>query len=103
MASEVGPEDCRDTGHRFARDLSRLSVARLEGLMPFLLTEQKGDVIVGDHEIASVCTRATLFSIEEQVGRDRGDGGAKEGGSVVWMDAVGAEQVLREFENGASH
>ena len=83
MACEEGPEDCRDTGHRFARDMSRVSVARLEGLMPFLVSDQKGDVAVGDHEIVGVCTRDSFSFIEEKVERDRGDGGAKEGDSVV--------------------
>jgi hypothetical protein len=63
LVCEEGPEDCGDTGHRFARDLARVSVARLEGLIPFLVTEQKGGVADGDHEIAGVCTRSTFSSI----------------------------------------
>ncbi len=68
--------------------------------MPFFITEQKVEVIVGDHEIPGVRAGATLSSIEAQVGRDRGDGGAKEGDSMVRLDADGAEEVLRELEDG---
>ncbi len=57
--------------------------------MPFFITEQKGDVVVGDHEIAGVRAGATLSSVREQVGHDRGDGGALEGYSMsdwLWME-----------------
>jgi hypothetical protein len=71
--------------------------------MPFFITEQKGGVAVGYHEIAGVSTRATFSSNEEQVGRVRGDIGAEEGDSVVRLDADGAEQVLREIKDDAGH
>jgi hypothetical protein len=57
--------------------------SRTRGPCAFFITEQKGDVAVGDHEIAGMCTGATLSAVEEHVRRDRGDGGAKEEESVV--------------------
>ncbi len=60
-------------------------------------------MVVGDHEITNVRARSTLYSVQEDVGRDRGDGGAKEGDSVVRLAVDGAEKVLRELEDGAGH
>ncbi len=76
---------------------------QLETLMPFFNSEQKGDMEIGHHKVACVRTRATLSSVEEYVGRDRVDGGAKEGDSVVRYDADGAQKTLRELEVGACH
>ncbi len=82
----------------FTRDLPRVSVPGLQGLVPFFITQQKSDVVVGDDEIT-----ATLSSVEEQVGRDRGDEGAQEGDSVVRLDVDEVEKVLRELLDGAGH
>jgi hypothetical protein len=89
MACEEGPEDRRDPGDRFARDLPIVAVSRLEALMPFLFTEEYGDSGVRHHEVARVRASAAFSSIEEDICRDRGDGGAKERDPVVQMDADG--------------
>ncbi len=103
MACEEGPEDRRNPGGRFARDLSIAEVSRFEALMTFFFTEEQGDMGVQHHEVACVCARVAFSSVEEDVGRNSGDGRAKEGDSVVRLVVDGAEKELRELEDGAGH
>ncbi len=58
---------------------------------------------VGHHDIARVRAGAAFSSIEEEVGRDRGDGRAHERDPVVGLDADGAKELLRELEDGVGH
>ncbi len=60
-----------------------------QALLPFLLSQQEGDVCVVDNDVGDEGTRTAFSATEEEVGSDGGDCGSQEkllGFPVVSVD-----------------